>query len=326
MKKSIYLRGKLGTCWYNFTEAFAYLALHRPTPKELEYQGKLKYGDGMHRFVNTCTRKDLKDKKQPLFLYIHGGGWISGITKMRDTYVANWAKQGFFTASIGYSYAPEEVYPVPLQDVFDGIDFIYDHAEEWNFDTSKVVISGESAGGYYIMYAAAVAKDKSLLEKAGLHFRHADDFTVTAIVDHCGCYNLPALLDDNKKQSNFPDMKMFITSFLGMEEEEAKAWLQTPEGQFSYPHPTADFPPMFVIRCCRDWLRFEAMDLMEDLERLGVPYGSFEGTGIIGNHAWSIATIVEKGRQCLRESFDFVLPYLPTYFEKVGSDWKFIGD
>ena len=36
--------------------------------------------------------------------------------------------------------------------------------------------------------------------------------------------------------------------------------------------------------------------------------------GSIGSHAWTIVTMLKKGRICLKETFDFVLPYLPDYF------------
>lgn len=310
MKKSVYIRGVLGTCWYNFTECFAYIALHRKTPDTCKYTPRVKYGKGRQQFINLCTRKDLEGQKKPVLIYIHGGGWVSGITDMRDTYISNWADKGFFTASIAYTYAPYKVFPGQLQEICTAIDFIYDHADEWNLDLSKIVFAGESAGGYYIMYAASIAADKNLVNKLGITFKHNDEFHIDAMVSHCGCFNLKNLIDPDKQQSNFPDMKMMVTSFLGKDLEEAKAFLDSPEGELAFPKPNKDYPPMFVVRCCRDWLRFEAFDLMEELDKLGVPYGQFEGTGIIGNHAWSIATIVKKGRQCFTESYDFVMKYI----------------
>ncbi len=310
MKKSVYVRGKIGMLWYNFTECFAYIALHRKTPDTLQYTPRVKYGSGRQQFLNLCTRKDTLNEKKPLFVYIHGGGWVSGITDMRDTYIANWAEKGFFTASIAYTYAPTKVYPAQLHEIFSAIDYIYDHADEWNIDTSKVVFAGESAGGYYIMYAALIATDKSYLDKLGINFKHREEFHIDALVSHCGCFNLPALIDENKQQSNFPDMKMFVTSFLGKDLDEAKAFLKTPEGELASPKVIDGFPPVFVVRCCRDWLRYEAMDLMEDLKAHNIPYGEFEGTGIIGNHAWSIATIVKKGRDCFDKSYDFVMKFI----------------
>ena len=310
MKKTIYIRGKLGTVWYNFTETLAYIILHRKTPESCIYTPKVKYGEGRQQFLNLCTRKDLEGEKKPLFIYIHGGGWVSGITNMRDTYIANWAEKGFFTASIAYTYAPDLVYPGQLQEICGAIDFIYDHAEEWGADTKRVVLAGESAGGYYIMFAAALAADPDLADKLHLTFRHRDEFHVDAMVSNCGCFNIKSLIDPDKKQSKFPDMKMFITSFFGKSLDEVKAFLETEEGKLASPPVSDKYPPTFVIYCCRDWLRYEAFDLMAEFDRLKVPYDSFEGTGIIGNHAWPLATIVKPGRECFDKSFEFVRKYV----------------
>ncbi|MEE1320497.1 MAG: alpha/beta hydrolase [Acutalibacteraceae bacterium] len=310
MDRKIYLRGMVGQCWYNFTEGLAYALLYRPIPKELIYEKKVPYGKEKKQYINILHRKDLEGKKKPVFIYIHGGGWISGITEMRNTYISNWAKEGFFTASISYTVAPQKQYPDSVQEIYNAIDFLFDNREKYNLDTDNIVIAGESAGGYYIMYLASAIADKSLLKRAGLTFRHSDEFSVKAMITHCGCYNLESLLDDSKKQSKFPDMKMMATSFLGRSKQEAIKWLKTEEGRLASPKVSEKFPPTFVTWCTRDWLRYEAFDLMKELKRYGVPYGEFKGDGIIGNHAWTIVTIFSKGKECFIKSKDFVMKYI----------------
>lgn len=311
MDKKLYYRGRLATGWYNFTESLAYVALHRRTPKSCEYQ-RMPYGPEKRQYVNLCTRRDLQGQKKPVLIYIHGGGWISGITEMRDTYVAEWAKKGFFTASISYTYAPVKVYPAQLREIFTAIDRILSLEERCGLDPDRVVLAGESAGGYFIMQVAALAQDAAARERLGIEFKHADRFRVRALVSHCGCYDLKHLLDPAKPQSKFPDIRMMTCAFLGLPLPEARAFLETPAGRQSYPQLTPDFPPVFVISAARDWLRFEAYDLIAALERLGIDHASFEGTGLLGNHAWTIATIVQQGRDCLEQACAFVMKQLET--------------
>ncbi len=315
MTGKLYRRARAATYWYNFTEAFAYAALHRKTPDNCEYK-RLRYGSEKKQYVNVCSRKDLEGEKKPALIYIHGGGWVSGITEMRDTYVAEWAKRGFFTASISYTYAPVKGFPAQLQEIFAAIDFILDRADEFGIDKSKIALAGESAGGYFILEAAAVSKDSSLLDKIGVSFRRKDDFDVKALVSHCGCFDLKNLLDKSKPQSKFFDIDTFVCGFLGMEPDEARAFLETEEGYYSYPHVTKDFPAAFIISACRDYLRFEARDLAESYESLGIKYGEYEGTGIIGQHAWTIATVLPKGKECFEKSFSFVSETLGLTGEK----------
>jgi len=146
MNAKRYLRGMLGQGWYNFTECLAWAILYRKMPEELEYHHKVAYGPKKREWINTISRKDLAGQKKPLFVYIHGGGWNSGITDMRNTYIMNWAKKEFFCASIGYTWTPQMIYPGQVQEVYDALDFILDHAEEWGFDPDNAVVAGESAG------------------------------------------------------------------------------------------------------------------------------------------------------------------------------------
>ena len=45
-----------------------------------------------------------------------------------------------------------------------------------------------------------------------------------------------------------------------------------------------------------------------------MPYDVHKCGGLIGNHAWAIATIVKPAQECLEHTWEFTLPYLPEYF------------
>ena len=79
MNAKRYLRGMLGQGWYNFTECLAWAILYRKMPEELEYCHKVAYGPKKREWINTISRKDLAGQKKPLFVYIHGGGWVEGL-------------------------------------------------------------------------------------------------------------------------------------------------------------------------------------------------------------------------------------------------------
>ncbi len=314
MDKKVYNRGMIGQYWYNFTEALAYGLTYRPAPDELTYESRIPYGKGKQNYINIYYPKGKKAEKKPLFLYVHGGGWVSGITDMRNMYISNWAKLGFITASVSYTYAPQKVYPAQLGEVFSAVDFLFDHSDEYGIDTDNIVISGESAGGYFIAYLAAAAADPTLPEKLGIDFRHRDSFKIKAMVAHSGCYNLKRLADKTKEQSTFPDMKMMLSSFLGVKKENISQWLDSEEGKYASPPVSKDFPPTFVCWSAMDKLRYEAFDFMKELDEHCVPYEEFKGDGLISPHAWSIVTIFKKARICFDKAKNFVLPYLPDYF------------
>lgn len=323
MDKKIYYRGLIAQPWYNFTESLAYIITGRPIPEDVHYEKKLHYGKEKNQYMNLlCLEKNL-NKKKPLFIYIHGGGWVSGITEMRNTYIMNWVNAGFFACSINYTYAPTKIFPAQLKEIYTALDFILDKAEEYNFDTENIVLAGESAGGYFISYIASCISDPSPLDKLGISFAHRDTFRLKAMVGHSGCYNLCHLSNPEKPQSKFPDMKMMLESFTGMSVKELGSYLKTPEGSLLTPQVNGGYPPCFLVWSTRDPLQFDTKDFVNELRKYNIPYRMFKADGSIGNHAWSIVTMLKKGKLCLEETFDFTLPYLPDYFAKPGNKWIF---
>ena len=310
MDKKVYYRGKAGTYWYNFTEGLAYALTYKRTPGNIIYEKHVPYGDEKRQYINTYCRKDLIKEKKPLLIYVHGGGWVSGITEMRNAYIQNFAQKGYYTASVSYTYAPDKVFPDPVKEVCKAVDFVLDGAENNNIDTDKIVLAGESAGVYYIFYLAALAGNKELSEKTGIEFRHIESFKPAAMVAHCGCVNLKRLLDPALEQSKFPDMKMMVCSLLGMNYENAVKFLETEQGELTWPHITENFPPTFFTTAQGDKLRFEGYDMMKEYDNFGIPYDTFEGTGILRFHAWTIVTKLKQGRECLEKTFRFLSKYI----------------
>lgn len=314
MDKKIYYRGRIGTYWYNFTESLAWAITGRPIPENVHYEKKVHYGNDKNQYMNLLYLEDKLKAKKPLFIYIHGGGWISGITEMRNAYIMNWVNKGFFACSLNYTYAPQKIFPAQLQEVYSAIDFIFDNAEKYNYDTDNIVLAGESAGGYFITYLASCVGDPSPLDKLGISFKSRDKFRIKALVSHCSCFNLEHLSNPEKPQSQFPDIKMMIESFTGMKREELNSFLKTEEGKLLNPQVNKDFPPCFLTWGTMDALRYDTKDFVNELRKYNIPYRMFKGDGSIGSHAWTIVTMLKKGRICLEETFDFVLPYLPDYF------------
>ncbi|MBR3767378.1 MAG: alpha/beta hydrolase [Clostridia bacterium] len=303
----LYLRGMAGQYWYNATEMLAYALLYRRTPEGLIYEKKVKYGEDKLQYINFYSPKVRTKEKMPLLIYIHGGGFVSGVTEMRNTYISNWAKKGFLTASISYTYAPQKVFPAQFKEIFSAIDFILDKADEYNFDPEKIILAGESAGGYFISYVASCLSDKSRLDKLGIDFKHKDTFKIKALISHCGCYDFKNMVDKNKPQAKFPDIKMMSKSFFGKDLDMLRKLLSSPDGNICSPQITKDFPPIFVIWCNKDLLRYEAFDLEKKLKENSVEYTLYKCGGLNSFHAWSIVTLFKQGKACFDEAYKFAM-------------------
>lgn len=302
MKKSTYIRGRMAGCFYNFTELLAQMIIARKPPKYVTVERRVLYGDGPRERLNLIYKKT--EEKRPLFLYIHGGGWISGNVDMRDTYCTEFVKQGFFAANIDYEYAPRQIFPYQIKQCLKALDWIYEHAEEYNIDMSKILLAGESAGVYFLYYLAAIAANPGLADKLGIDFNARDKFKVTAIISNCGAIDI-VRLTENK----FPDIKTMLKSFTGKTIKELKNGVNNDEIRLMIPQISEKTPPSMIIYARHDKLKSESMVLKEQLDRLAVPNKTFEGTGLISQHAFPIATIEKRGKQCLKETMDFILPY-----------------
>ncbi len=310
----LYARGIAGQLWYNFTEGLVYGLTYRKTPDCVTYHKHIEYGNDKLQYINIYQHND--NIKRPLLIYIHGGSWVSGITEMRNAYIAEWAKKGFNTAAISYTYAPQKVFPSQLQEVFDAIDFIYDNAEMYNFDTDNIVLAGESAGGYFISHVTSVIGDETTLNKLNLTFRHIHDIKIKAMVSLSGCFDLRRMSDSTKQQSDFPDIKTMVKSYLFMEYDDAVNYLNTEDGIYVSPKVNASYPPAFLVWADKDLLRYETFDFAEELRQFGVEHKLYKADGIIGMHAWSIVQLFKKSRECFREAFLYAKQFVDFDFSE----------
>jgi acetyl esterase len=105
-------------------------------------------------------------------ILIHGGGFDAGSksTNVRPLFEPL-GNAGFAWFSLDYRLAPSVQFPEALRDIDDGIAWVKENASKYHINASKLVIIGESAGGFFVNYI-------------GTH--QAADFPVAAVVDFYG--------------------------------------------------------------------------------------------------------------------------------------------
>lgn len=120
----------------------------------------VRYGDHPRHTLDFWQAES--DTPTPLVYVIHGGGWKGGSSKAKiHTFVDvdRLLKAGVSVASINYrlmKHAKEVVPPVraPMEDAARGLQFVRSRAAEWNFDPSKVGLTGGSAGACTSLWLA----------------------------------------------------------------------------------------------------------------------------------------------------------------------------
>lgn len=110
---------------------------------------------GREMFFNTKAGRvrvlayDLKKTEGlPLYINIHGGGFVLGHPEMEDRFMPAIAqKSGVKILSVDYSLAPEAMFPAALNECYAVVEYAKAHAVELGIDPDNIAIGGQSAGG-----------------------------------------------------------------------------------------------------------------------------------------------------------------------------------
>ena len=90
-------------------------------------------------------------------LYTHGGGFVVGGIGSCDHLCRRLADEaGVVVVSVEYRLAPEHRFPGPLHDCEDAVDWLL--TQGW--DTSRLVVAGDSAGGNLAAALALLLRDR----------------------------------------------------------------------------------------------------------------------------------------------------------------------
>ena len=101
-------------------------------------------------------------KNAPGVVWIHGGGYILGMKEMvfMSRAIDLVRKYGAVVISPGYRLAWQRPYPAAVNDCYDALEYLNDHAEELGVDRNRIIVGGESAGGGLTAAVCMMARDK----------------------------------------------------------------------------------------------------------------------------------------------------------------------
>ncbi|MGB1242989.1 MAG: alpha/beta hydrolase fold domain-containing protein [Chitinophagales bacterium] len=108
----------------------------------------------------------------PLLVWIGGGAW-SYVNRNMEMNIANrFAEEGIAVASVGHRLSSAVwkdstlnkgiQHPKHIEDVAAAFAWLYEHASDYGYDTSKIFLGGFSSGGHL---AALLSMDEQYLEK-----------------------------------------------------------------------------------------------------------------------------------------------------------------
>ena len=127
----------------------------------IEESEKTIEADGFTLKLNIVKPEGAK-KGLPVFIFIHGGGWILGDYPthrrlVRDLVVAS----GYASVFVNYTPSPEAQYPQPVNEIYAATKWVAANGGEIGVDGTNLAVVGNSVGGNMTGVTALMAKEKN---------------------------------------------------------------------------------------------------------------------------------------------------------------------
>ena len=122
-------------------------------------------------------------------MWIHGGGWISGSKEHARGYFKLLAAQGYNVVSVQYQFAPQAIYPSQLHQIDQALEFITQHAAEYQIDAQNLYLAGDSAGANMVSHYAALLTNPAFAKQSDFH-PYLQPSQLKGLILHCGIYDL----------------------------------------------------------------------------------------------------------------------------------------
>ena len=187
--------------------------------------------DTIQSKLDFYTPKESK-VKTPVLMYMHGGGWSKGTKDSMTSQLSHYMESNFAIVNVNYRLFNQGLAPAAVIDCRCALAWIYENAEKYNFDVSKIVISGGSAGGHLALITGMLPAKSEFDKECG----YKGDLKVAAIVDFYGIVDVKDILSGENK-------KGYAVRWLGDQPDKEK--IADKVSPINYIRK--DLPPTFIV-------------------------------------------------------------------------------
>ncbi len=250
------------------------------------------------RVYTPSGRKSADDHLLPVVVFIHGGGWTLGSLETYDSIARGLANAAAaLVVSVDYRLAPTFPFPAGLNDVYDVLHWLHQHAAELKGDPRRLAVAGDSGGGNLATVAAMKARD-------------LEDFQVIAEALFYPSTNISSTETASYKEfgTNYPLTKKSVELFRGFYLPQPTDW-KNPYASPLLAEDLHNMPATFLVTAGCDELRDEGRDYAAKLARAGVPVAFKNEPGMM--HAYLNYYNYDKegtpyGETTLRQAGEFL--------------------
>ncbi|MEC8950416.1 MAG: alpha/beta hydrolase [Pseudomonadota bacterium] len=168
----------------------------------------------------------------PTFIYYHGGGWVGGSKESNVLRLLPYLEGGWAAVNVQYRLGNVSLAPAAVEDSLCALRWVARNADQYGFDTERLVVSGNSAGGHLALTSGMIPSE------AGLDRQCLGSETpkVAAIVNWYGITDVNDLLHGVNEKS-------YAVRWLGSQPDMA----EIAERVSPMSYVRSDLPPVITI-------------------------------------------------------------------------------
>jgi acetyl esterase/lipase len=209
-------------------------------------------------------------ERVPTLLYIHGGGWVGGDKDAVVLFFLPYLEMGFAVVNVEYRLGRVALAPAAVEDCRCALRWVLRNADEYGFDTDRIVVTGGSAGGHLTlttgMLPASAGLDRRCPvadpEAKGRADAHEPEMPVAAMVNWYGITDVADLVEG-------PNAKTYAVAWMG----GLTDWRSVAKRVSPLEYVRPGLPPILTIHGDADTLvpYDHAVRLHAALDEAGVP-------------------------------------------------------
>ena len=178
----------------------------------------------------------------PTVVFIHGGGWIFGSKEGAVYQLLPYLERGWRVVNVEYRMASNSLAPAAVEDTRCALRWIVRNAKQWNFDTSKIILTGQSAGGHLSLITGMLPDGTPLDNRCYADAKYGDvPIKVAAIVNWYGISDVNDLIQG-------PNLKNYAPMWMGSQTNAAE--IAKSVSPLTYVRP--GLPPIITIHGDKD--------------------------------------------------------------------------
>jgi acetyl esterase/lipase len=207
--------------------------------------------------LDVWYEHDVKTPR-PTLVYLHGGGWVFGTKETSVLQFLPFLERGWRVVNVEYRMSSSSHAPAAVEDTRCALRWVFRNAGQWNFDTTKIVLTGHSAGGHLSLITALLPEGTGLDNQC----YGEEKLAVAAVVNWYGISDVNDLIQGG-------NLKNYAVMWVGSQPGAAEVARRV--SPLTYVRP--GLPPVLTIHGDKDDVvpYSHATRLHEALERAKVP-------------------------------------------------------